>query len=66
MTGACVAWAEPGSGDKVGGAPGGVLGRRDGCMESLGVSALESTSLGSSTRSDLFLVGAVLVCYRSL
>ena len=62
-SGACAGWAEAASSDKVGGVPGGVLEckhGRDESMESLEVSALESTSIGSSTSRAV--VGAVLVC----
>ena len=66
-SGACAGWAEAASSDKVGGVPGGVLGckhGRDESMESLEVSALESTSIGSSTSRAV--VGAVSVCKGSL
>ena len=73
-SGACAGWAEAASSDKVGGVSegvlvvtGGVLGckhGRDESMESLEVSALESTSIGSSTSRAV--VGAVSVCKGSL
>ena len=66
-SGACAGWAEAASSDKVGGVPGGVLGCKHGryeSMESLEVSALESTSIGPSTRRAV--EGAVSVCKGSL